>query len=74
MNELKNRLQRNIADEEDFDESDFHAKRQRVFKRPLLGYDMLNVTNGDGDRVFLKLSPDTDGEKSTVCFSRISIR
>lgn len=36
--------------------------RKRVFRRPVLGEDSLNVTSTEGDRVFLKLHPDDDGK------------
>ena len=57
LSELRERLQGNIEDDaENFDEQHYNITRQRVFRRPLLGYDMVNVTNTEGDRVFLKLS------------------
>ena len=69
LSELRERLQGNIEDDaENFDEQHYNITRQRVFRRPLLGYDMVNVTNTEGDRVFLKLSPDTEHEKSKVSF------
>eukprot|EP00111_Clytia_hemisphaerica_P007026 TCONS_00020366-protein len=69
LSELRQRLQGNIEDDaDDFDEQQYNNTRQRVFRRPLLGYDMVNVTNTEGDRVFLKLSPDTEHEKSKVTF------
>lgn len=34
--------------------------RRRVFKRPVFGHEWLNVTNSDGDRVFLRIAPDSD--------------
>lgn len=40
--------------------------RKRVFRRPVLGEDSLNVTSTEGDRVFLKLHPDDDGKPIEV--------
>ena len=47
--------------------------RQRVFHRPLLGHDMLSVTNTDGDRVFLKLIPEDKQKNKVRSYIKISI-
>ena len=49
------------------DPSSTNFIKQRVFRRPLLGYDMLSVTNTEGERVFVKLMPD-DGQRNKVYF------
>ena len=41
--------------------------RQRVFHRPLLGHDMITVTNTDGDRVLIKVIPDNDQRNKVRC-------
>jgi len=66
LNKLKEKLKQNFTDDDDFNEANFNMARQQVFRRPLFGYDMLNVTSAEGDRVFLKLAPDMEHEKSTV--------
>lgn len=63
---LKDQLMSNVADDEDFDEVAYQISRRRVFRRPIMGHDTLNVTNTEGDRVFLKLAADAENEKLNV--------
>lgn len=56
----------NIVDDEDFNEVAYDISRRRVFRRPIIGQDTLNITSTEGDRVFLKLNADTENEKSNV--------
>ena len=57
---LLNEFAKGNSLEDDLDTTGSGFTRQRVFHRPLLGHDMLTVTNTEGERVFIKVIPDNN--------------
>ena len=65
-NKLASLLKDLQSDDTSINQTEYDLSRKRVFRRPVLGEDSLNITSTDGDRVFLKLHPDDDNSKEEV--------
>lgn len=55
-----NQLKSSSNLEPSFDEEAYHRERRRVFTRPIFSSDNVNVTNTEGDRVFMKICSESE--------------
>jgi len=61
MKEVTKTINQLKASNDSFDDNSYQQTRQRVFKRPVFGSnELMNITNTDGDRVFLKLCSEDE--------------